>query len=240
MNIRPYIIINGKDSRDIPGLIITELPAISKPKIRTKTETIDGRDGDLVTDLGFSAYDKTLNIALSYDYDIDDIISYFSGTGVVTFGNEPDKYYRFSIYAQINYERLVRFKKAKVVLHIQPFKFSVSESVKTYLFDKINGSLSIRNNGNYYARPTLSISGSGNVSMYINETKILDINLGSTYQTIVIDAEGMNATNESGSTLLNRLVIGNYDNIKLIPGKNTISFVGAVTKTSINYYSRWI
>ena len=148
MNIRPYVIINGKDSRDIPGLIITELPAISKPKIRTKTETIDGRDGDLVTDLGFSAYDKTLNIALSYDYDIDDIISYFSGSGVVTFGNEPDKYYRFSIYAQINYERLVRFKKAKVVLHIQPFKFSVSESVKTYLFDRINGSLSIRNNGN--------------------------------------------------------------------------------------------
>ena len=74
VNTRPFIVLNGKDSRYIQGLLITELPPISKPKQRTKTETIDGRDGDIITRLGYSAYDKTLKIGLTYDYSIDDLI----------------------------------------------------------------------------------------------------------------------------------------------------------------------
>ena len=53
-----YIILNGNISTNIPGLLISELPPITKPKIRTNIEEIDGRDGDIVTYLGYSAYDK--------------------------------------------------------------------------------------------------------------------------------------------------------------------------------------
>ena len=63
MGFAPYILINGVDSRTITGLLITELPPISKPLQRTLVETIDGRDGDIVTPLGFSAYDKPCKIA---------------------------------------------------------------------------------------------------------------------------------------------------------------------------------
>ena len=55
-----YIIINGVSSKTIEGLLIQTLPPISKPKIRTSAEEIDGRDGDVVTTLGYAAYDKTL------------------------------------------------------------------------------------------------------------------------------------------------------------------------------------
>lgn len=239
MNTRPYIIINGKDSRLIPGLIITELPPITKPKIRTQIETIDGRDGDLVTELGYAAYDKTINIGLTYDYNIDDIISFFNQSGVIVFGNEPDKYYRFAIYSQINFERLVRFKKSKFALHVQPFKFSVSETLKTFTFDQDNGSFNIRNNGNYFSRPIITLTGSDDIDVYINGVKVLTVELN-TDQTIIINSEEMNATDPTGEYLLNRLVIGNYDNIKLTPGKNTISFVGDVSRATINNYSRWI
>lgn len=239
MNTRPYIIINGKDSRLIPGLIITELPPITKPKIRTQIETIDGRDGDLVTELGYAAYDKTINIGLTYDYNIDDIISFFNQSGVIVFGNEPDKYYRFAIYSQINFERLVRFKKSKFTLHVQPFKFSVSETLKTFTFDQVNGSFNIRNNGNYFSRPIITLTGSDDIDVYINGVKVLTVELN-TDQTIIINSEEMNATDPTGEYLLNRLVIGNYDNIKLTPGKNTISFIGDVSRTTINNYSRWI
>ena len=64
VNIRPYIIINGRDSRLINGLVITNLPKITKPKMRVTAEEIDGRAGDVVTELGFSAYDKTFSIGL--------------------------------------------------------------------------------------------------------------------------------------------------------------------------------
>ena len=48
-----YIEWNGKSSESIPGLLICELPPITKPKMRTSVTKIDGRDGDIVEDLGY-------------------------------------------------------------------------------------------------------------------------------------------------------------------------------------------
>lgn len=119
-----YCIINDKDSRDINGLLIQSLPSISKPLIRTQVEQIDGRDGDIVTKLGYSAYDKEMTIALRGNYDVDQAIKFFDSEGIVCFSNEVDKFYRFQIINQIDFERLIRYKTAKVVFHVQPFKFS--------------------------------------------------------------------------------------------------------------------
>ena len=98
MNIRPYIILNDVASLTIQGLIISSLPAITKPQIRTQIEQIDGRDGDIVTQLGYAAYDKAVQIGLSYGYDIDDVIQFFNSSGKVVFSNEPEKYYNYAIY----------------------------------------------------------------------------------------------------------------------------------------------
>ena len=118
-----HIIINGKDSRDVDGLLIQSLPAISKPLIRTEIEEIDGVDGDRVTKLGYSAYDKVAVIGLHGKYNVDDVISFFDSEGEVIFSNEPDKRYRFQIINQIDFERLGRFKTAEVTFHVQPFKY---------------------------------------------------------------------------------------------------------------------
>lgn len=118
-----YIELNGEKSTSVKGLIIQSLPPISKPKIRTSIEEIDGRDGDIVTRLGYSAYDKEVSIGLHGDFDIDDAISFFDSEGEVVFGNERDKYYRYQILDQIDFERLIRFRTAKVKMHVQPFKY---------------------------------------------------------------------------------------------------------------------
>lgn len=240
-NARPYIILNNVSSRSIQGLLISELPPISKPKQRTRVETIDGRDGDIITPLGYSSYNKEVKIGLTYDFDIDDIIEYFTSEGKVIFSNEPDKYYNYAIYDQIDFERLIRFKTADIKFHVQPFKYSDIENEITVNLDplKTSGSFTIRNNGNIYSRPNLTIRGSGDIFIYINDLQILKISL-STDQTIVIDAETMNATSVSGVTLLNRLVSGNYDNIKLNVGSNKISYRGTLSSIIIDKYSRWI
>lgn len=126
--MRYYVIINGINSLTIPGLAIKDLPPISKTLMRNQKETIDGRDGDIITELGYSAYDKALTIGLYGSYDINDIIAFFNQKGTIVFSDEPDKYYNFTILDQIDYDKLVKFRTATIRIHCQPFKYPVSET----------------------------------------------------------------------------------------------------------------
>lgn len=231
-----YIELNGVNSQTIQGLLIQELPPITKPKIRTQIEEIDGRNGDIITPLGYGAYDKTILIGLYNDFDIDQIISYFNSSGTVIFSNESDKYYNYQIIDQIDFERLVRFRTASVKMHVQPFKYSATDNSKTFNIDD-ETSISITNAGNYYSKPILDIMGSGTINIYLNGLQIFNIALGD-IGSIIIDTENMEAYN--GTTLLNRSVIGSYDSFKLNSGINTISWSGSITKINIQNYSRWI
>ena len=122
-----YVVLNGIKSTTIQGLLIQSLPPISKPLMRSQIEEIDGRDGDIVTELGYAAYDKEMSIGLYGNYKVDDVIQFFASEGVVIFSNEPDKYYYYQILEQIDFERLIRFKTATVTFHVQPFKYSAVE-----------------------------------------------------------------------------------------------------------------
>lgn len=356
-----YVILNSVKSSTIKGLLISSLPSISKPLMRTSTEEIDGRDGDIVTKLGYAAYDKTMSIGLFGDFDIDEVIAYFDSEGTVIFSNEPDKFYRYQILKAIDFERLAKFRTASVTFHVQPFKFSavdddfsfsinemslrpysvsrygvtinvqggvisvtgsatrpteiyipinpttltqgnyslqaltsgngesacslrvigdvptdedsfggtylaLSESgaatlsaqitqPKTFNYawfsftqgtamnftldlEILNESLSacdVMNRGNIYSRPRLTLYGSGNVILSINGEALFELVLG---DYIVIDGQEMNAYR--GDTLMNRSVAGDYKNLRLKVGRNTISWSGNVTKLQIANASRWI
>lgn len=127
--MRDYVIINGVSSLTINGLAISKLPPISKSLMRNMKEEIDGRDGDIITELGYSAYDKEMEIGLYGNFDINEIISFFNGEGTITFSNESDKHYYFKILDQIDYEKLLKFKTATITFHCQPFKYPNSETV---------------------------------------------------------------------------------------------------------------
>jgi len=362
-----YIILNGQMSTNIQGLLISELPPITKPLIRTEVEEIDGRDGDIVTKLGYSAYNKEFTIGLYGDFDIDEVIQYFNSEGTVTFSNEKDKYYNYQILDQIDFERLIRFRTATVVMHVQPFKYSLEDNEKTFniynnllsfnnysktqngiTLDMNNGSInisgkgvngytevylpinplilaagnytlkatcsgtganacpmrliesvptnaetfggnylsllnnstatqtdtitetttynylwfyitpnvdlnfnlnvevtndnptktiSIRNSGNSYSKPTITIYGGGTIALSLNGSILFNIDLGS-FDYITIDTNLMEAYNDT--QLLNRYITGDYDNFRLNVGNNTISWTGDITQIEISNYSRWI
>lgn len=234
------LILNGISSTTIQGLLIQNLPPITKPKIRAEAEEIDGRDGDIITLLGYGAYDKEFQIGLYSQFDIDQIIEYFNSSGIVTFSNEPDKYYNYQILEQIDFERLLRFRTATVKMHVQPFKYSVADNSQTYSISQGTTSVTIRNVGNIYSKPLLTITGSGTINLYLNSVQVFTLNLGATDTVIAIDITNMNAYNPSTNDFLNRLVTGNYDNFRLAVGKNTISWTGSITQIQIQNYSRWI
>lgn len=234
--MRNYIILNGVSSQTIAGLLIQNLPPISKPRQRVGIEEIDGRDGDIVTYLGYGAYDKEFKIGLYGSFDIDEIIEYFNSQGTVTFSNEEDKYYNYQIIEQIDFDKLIRYREATVKMHVQPFKYSAEDNQKVFSIDS-NTSISIRNVGNIYSRPVITITGSGSIDLYLNGIQLFTINMEN-YTSITIDTNNMNAY--SGSILLNRNVTGSYDNFKLNVGNNTISWSGSITQIEIDNYSRWI
>ena len=239
-NIQPYVIINGVNSQTIAGLIISELPPISKAPQRVNLEAIDGRDGDIATPLGFGAYDKPFKIGLAGAFNIDDVIEFFNSEGVIIFSNEAGKYYRFAIYEQIDFNKLLRFKTADVIAHVQPFKYSTTETPLTPTLSASPNSVTIANAGNIDARPIIEITGAGDVTLALNGSDLLEITLDDNGEKIIIDSEKMNAYAQDGETLLNRQVIGNYDRIKLNKGANTLTLTGDVTALKISNYSRWV
>lgn len=237
--MRNYITLNGKNSNEINGLLIQELPPISKPQIRTEVEEIDGRDGDIVTKLGFAAYDKEFTVGLYKDFDINAIIAYFNSEGTVVFSNEPDRYYNYQIIDQIDFERLVRYRTATVRMHCQPFKYSTEERTRssTSLADK---TFSITNSGNIYSKPAVTVYGTGTINLSLNGKQLFVIELGETDNYLTIDADKLEAYQDTTETLMNRSVDGDYNNLKLEVGRNTFTWSGELTKIEVSNYSRWI
>lgn len=230
-----YLIINGQKSLSIQGLMIQSLPPITKPMMRAQIDEVDGRDGDIVTPLGFQAYDRTVTIGLTKHFDIDEVIRFFNSYGEVIFSNEPYKIYNFDILAQIDFERLLRFRTATVTFHVQPFKHSIVEMPLEYSSNLDD--IEILNNGNIYSKPKIEIFGQGDIDVTVNDEIALAIELGNE-GTITIDAENLEAYNFTG--LKNRLVSGNYDNIIFEIGKNSLGFIGDVSRVVVSNYSRWI
>ena len=192
MYIYPTITINGVSSKTIAGLLVTSLPPISKPAQRALVDVIDGRDGDVITPLGFAAYDKPVGIALTKDYDVNEVIKFFNSSGVVVFSNEPDKYYNFAIYEQIDFERLIRFKTATVIFHVQPYKYNNNETPLNFAITS-GIPVSVTNSGNTNSKPDIIITGEGVVNLDINGEQVLNIDFGEDEQTYIIDSDAMNA-----------------------------------------------
>lgn len=231
--IHNYIIFNGKCSDEIDGLIISELPTISRPKMRTENIVIDGRDGDIVEELGYSSYTKELLIGLNTKADIDEVMNFFTGKGKVIFSNEPDKVYDVIADDKVDYKRLVKFKKATVKFHVQPYKYLVDEA--PFVFNITNQTeVKVSNVGYVPSKPAITLYGEGDVQLLINGISVFSVNIDDEY--VVIDSLEQEAY--KGLILKNRQMTGQFPTLK--SGVNTISWVGNVTKIKVEPKSRWL
>ena len=231
-----YFIFNGRSSNDFTGLIVQELPPITKPAMRIERTEIEGLDGDILDYQGYSAYDKTILIGLSRGYELPAIINWLKGSGKLILSNEPTKYYNAEIVEQIDFERLVTFKTAEIKIHVQPYKYLVDEVIQEVTDTTANTSLSVTNQGYIESKPIITIYGSGTVTLNINDISVATINIDDTYVTI----DAIKQDCYKGSTLKNRYMTGDFEAIKLNAGTNKITWTGTVTKISVDAKSRWL
>lgn len=229
-----YINWNGKDSREINELLISELPPITKPRKRIKETVIDGVDGSIIEELGYESYDKTIAISLKIGADVDEISEYFTGKGNIIFSNEPKKYYRATIINGIDYSRLLRYRVAKVTFRVQPFKY---ENDETEIYNVGNGQeMAVTNVGNYFSKPLITIKGSGTVVLRVNGDWVCDYTFPEGEDMVILDSEIEDAY--LGEYLKNHYMTGNFPLLE--KGANILSWSGTVERISVKRYSRWL
>lgn len=231
--MRDYIIFKNIKSSSLDGLMICELPPITKPEMRTSIIEIDGKDGDIVEELGYASYHKTLQIALTRNFDINQIIKYFSGSGDLVLSNEPDKVYKATIYSKVDYEKLLRFKTAEVEFHVQPYKYLLNEPpIELDITDETE--LIVSNVGLEKSKPIITLYGDGEVQFSINGRDVFSINIDDEY--VVINSIEEEAYKEN--VLKNRNMLGDFPILEI--GNNTIKWTGNLNKIFIEPKSRWI
>lgn len=232
-----YFIFNNIDSRNITGLIVTSLPPIAKPPKKVDTMEIDGRDGDIIIEQGYRAYDKKIEIGLTSGYDIDEIISWLDGSGDLIMSSEEDKIYKARIIGQINFERLLKFKTAEITFHVQPYKYLVDEAKINASSAQITAqSVSITNEGNVSAKPAIKLTGSGTVNISLNGYSVFSYEFPANDTYVIIDSEEQDAY--VTGALRNRYMNGDFP--VLNTGSNTLTWTGTLTAIEITPRSRWL
>ena len=229
------IIWKGKSSKEIDGLIITDLPPITKPKMKTNKIEIDGRDGDIVEKVGYESYTKSVGIGLARNFNIDEVINYFTGEGELVLSDEPNKVYLASIYDSIEYDRLLRMRKATIKFYVQPYKYLKNED-KVELDVTTHTSVEVINKGLEISKPIISLEGSGTVEIAVNNINIFKYTFPNNETKVIIDSLEEEAYYEG--IYKNRNMLGEFP--KLSVGSNVISWTGTLTKISIEPKSRWL
>lgn len=225
----------GISSETIPGLIICELPPITKPKMRTTITKIDGRDGDIIEELGYESYTKSIKIGLARNFDIDQIIKYFTGSGELIMSNESDKIYKCQIIEKIDYEKLLRFKTATIKFYTQPYKYKRNES-QVVLNISGQTSVTVNNIGLESAKPIIKLTGSGTVDLSLNGSTVLTYTFPANETEVIIDSLIEEAY--LNGVYKNRNMVGIFPILE--PGTNTIGWSGSLTKIEIQPKSRWL
>lgn len=229
------LIWKGIDSKTIDGLIITELPPITKPKMKTSITKINGRDGDIVEELGYESYTKTISIGLAKNYDIDKVIKYFTGSGTLVMSNEPNKVYNSRIIDQIDYEKLLRFKTAVVKFHTQPFKYLKDEAISEVSITS-QTSIQVENKGLEKSKPIFTLTGSGTIELIVNNNIVLTYTFPEDETEVVIDSLQEEAY--LNGVYKNRNMVGIFPELEV--GNNTITWSGNLTNIKIEPKSRWL
>ena len=224
-----YCIFKDIDSREL-GLYMERCPEKISPKRRDETFMIPGRHGNLtITDGAFDTYIRSAEFIVKDEKRIDEICAHFKGSGWLIFSNEPDRKYKARVVNQIEFFHIIRyFKRFIVEFEVQPFSYDIFSPTlsKTEPFK-------IFNIGTFEAEPIITIFGSGNITLYVNNQ---NISLKEITDKITIDSEMQNAYSDKVS--MNNKMYGEFPVLNV--GENNISWLGNVTKLEIQPNWRYV
>ncbi len=227
-----YFIWNGIKSTDM-GVIMLKAPSISIPQRRVNEIKVSGRNGTLHEDeQTFENYTKEAECHVMDRSQIDEVCKRLTGFGEVIFSSEPDKVYRAYIKNQISFGSILKnINDFLIQFDVQPFKYRANPFRDDL---ELTAPTIIRNSGTVYSEPIITVYGSGDITLSIND---VDYPLYGVNESITIDSEMMevfkgnaNQNSKYGGETFPRFEVG----------ENAISWTGNVEKVEIHPKWRWL
>lgn len=222
----------GKNSKDY-GILISSAPQRVRPARRVEEIEIPGRSGILTQDEEiYDAYVISMECGTRGSDRLDEIIAWLNGAGELILFTEPDKVYRASIYNKISIaDQIYLYNSFLLQFNVQPFKYRANP-LRDDL--ELTAPTIIRNSGTVYSEPIITVYGSGDITLSIND---VDYPMYGVSEYITIDSEmmevfkeNMNQNSKYGGETFPRFEVG----------ENAISWTGNVTKIEIQPKWRWL
>lgn len=213
------------------GAYLYDIPVIKQANDTYTQTRIPGRRGALVTPDDSSA---NASIAVTLGVVNQRAVSHFRelrrwlrGSGLLTLSEDSTVFYRVLYVDRDNVSReLTRFGTFSATFYIEPYEYAYSGES---LYMPQNGLL-INDYDSCY--PVYYLAGSGTVNLVVNgNTMTCDV-----VGNMTIDTRLQVAYNKAGTNLATS-VSGNYEGLKLTPGKNAVAIAGQ--GVSLKIKPRW-
>ena len=210
------------------GIIIEKTPIPNKPKHSYTEYTIPGRSGYLAIDnktyepllLSLECHLDTNNV------DMNEIRAWLDGYGELQINNE--RVYTGFISNAISFEKIMNFRKFIIQFTLQPIAKAVEATTVNAL------SLSTLAAETYTTTyPTITITGSGDISLSING---IEFTLDDADGTYVLDCDAKVITKNN----INQSSIMSGEFPYIVDGDNSIVKSGTITALTIEYYKTFI
>lgn len=206
-------------------ILVVRRPSVPAPEKRYESITVPGRDGALLETDGF--YDP---IAIPVEFNFmtkPDLWAYtfrsakqwLTGSGKLVLSDDPEFYYKCMNCAITDSERASRkLGRFTAEFLCDPYMYLATGD------EPIDSPETLEN---YYAvsHPDYILTGSGSCTVAVNGKELQAVVNG----TLTINTDLMIAYNQDGVSQ-NNLITGDYEDLYLLPGVNTISVTGAELK----------
>ena len=149
--------------------------------------------------------------------------------------NEPDKVYKCNILDKVDYEKLLRFKKAVVKFYTQPFKY-LKDEAEIDLTIGSETSIGVNNQGIEKSKPVITLYGSGTIELKVNNVVVFEYTFPEGESEVIIDSTEEEAY--LNGEYKNRNMTGEFPVFS--SGLNIISWTGSLTRIKVQPKSRWL
>ena len=214
---------------DSLGIIAEEEEFLARAAQRVEKLDLSGVDGSSYTELGYLDIEQSMNLQILDLTKLDSILALFNKT--VTLGFSGRKTIaRF--FSELQPSRIASIKSIPVTFIRSPFWYLESETDQVIT----SSSATIINNGTVETFPLLKVTGTGTVTVTLN-----DVSFEYTFDTSYVYVDCMPGPERKayfGSVKKNRNKNGGWPSLAV--GNNSLTFSGNVTEIVVTKRTRYL
>lgn len=225
-----YFTFKGTSSEAF-SITVNKMPTFKKAKRRHEIVEVEGKDGVDIIEDGYEPYVLEALITLNDTTQLDSVIAWLDGSGVLTRSDDQGKYLNATVLEEVDYERLYQRKQTTVEFFIRdPFRYVTGET--PVVLDSFPTTITL--GGTYESEPLLVIVGSGSVDITINGTTFSYAFPAG--ESVTIDCAAKEATYNGAPRT--QYMAGDFPTLSI--GSNAVSKTGTVTSITVTKRTRYL